>query len=96
MTMIQKSGSKFALPSLIGLLAFGISPVLAQSPNPHAVEEPKTADATKATTSAIATMLANFNTAKAIMTTPIVIPAPIVVVIIVPLLRYVLSEQHIS
>ena len=50
MTMIQKSGSKFALPSLIGLLAFGISPVLAQSPNPHAVEEPKTADATKATT----------------------------------------------
>ena len=36
----------------------------------------KITDATKATTAAIATMLANFNTAKAIMTTPIVIPAP--------------------
>jgi hypothetical protein len=37
----------------------------------------KITDATKATTAAITSMLANFNNAKAIMMTPIVIPAPI-------------------
>jgi hypothetical protein len=37
----------------------------------------KITDATKATTAAIATMLANFNTAKQLMMTPIVIPAPV-------------------
>jgi len=36
----------------------------------------KITNATKATTAAIATMLANFNTAKQLMMTPIVIPAP--------------------
>ena len=37
----------------------------------------KITDATKATTAAITNMLSNFNNAKAIMMTPIVIPAPI-------------------
>ena len=37
----------------------------------------KITDATKATTAAITSMLANFNNAKAIMMTPIIIPAPI-------------------
>ena len=37
----------------------------------------KITDATKATTAAITSMLSNFNAAKAIMTTPIVIPAPV-------------------
>jgi DNA-directed RNA polymerase subunit F len=37
----------------------------------------KITDATKATTAAITAMLANFNNAKAIMMTPIVIPAPV-------------------
>ena len=37
----------------------------------------KITDATKATTAAITSMLANFNSAKAIMMTPIVIPAPV-------------------
>lgn len=37
----------------------------------------KITDATKATTAAITSMLANFNSAKAIMMTPIIIPAPI-------------------
>jgi hypothetical protein len=37
----------------------------------------KITDATKATTAAITNMLSNFNAAKAIMMTPIVIPAPV-------------------
>jgi molecular chaperone GrpE (heat shock protein) len=37
----------------------------------------KITDATKATTAAITAMIANFNAAKALMMTPIVIPAPV-------------------
>ena len=43
MILIRKSGSTYAIPSLIGLMGLSINSVVAQTPNPHALEETKPA-----------------------------------------------------
>ncbi|MEI7921965.1 MAG: M20/M25/M40 family metallo-hydrolase [Planctomycetota bacterium] len=48
MILIRKSGSNYAIPSLIGLMGLSINSVVAQTPNPHALEETKPAAAAPA------------------------------------------------